>query len=122
MPSVLLPRLMTFLSAIQAVDVRPIVNRAVGARPGVGIDPYDRNRLGEFDSLSIALPHRFDDGSTIPTVVGVGIQQPNSQSVNILDTHASMREEAIVRREKLLRRRIVHVDRFAVWHVDTQYA
>jgi len=98
------------------------MNRAVGARPGIEIDPSDRNGLGEVDPLLTALSHRIDNGVTIPMVVGVGIQQPSSQIVDTIDSHASMREEAIIRRESLLRGRIVHVDRLAVWHVDTQCA
>ena len=55
-------------------------------------------------------------------VVGIGVQQPGSQIEDTIDSHASMREEAIIRRKSLLRGRIVHVDRLAVWHVDTKCA
>jgi hypothetical protein len=52
--------------AVQAVDIRPIMNRAVGARPGIEIDPSDRNGLGEVDPLLAAVSHRIDNGVTIP--------------------------------------------------------
>jgi hypothetical protein len=72
--------------------------------------------------LLVALPRRIDNGVPIPTLFGIGVQQPSSQIVDTVDSHASMREEAIIRCERLLRGRIVHIDRLAVWHVDTQCA
>jgi hypothetical protein len=48
--------------AVQAVNIRPIMNRAVGARPGIEIDPSDRNRLGEVDPLPAAVSHRIENG------------------------------------------------------------
>jgi hypothetical protein len=56
-------------SAVQAVNIRPIMNRAVGARPGIEIDPSDWNGPGEVDPLLAALSHRIDDGVPIPVVV-----------------------------------------------------
>jgi hypothetical protein len=48
LPRHLPPRLMPAPCAVQAVNW-PIMNRAVGARPGIEIDPSDRNGLAEVD-------------------------------------------------------------------------
>jgi hypothetical protein len=120
--SLLPPRLMPAPCAVQAVNIQPIMNRAVGTRPGIEIDPRDWNGLGEVDPLLAALSHRIDNGVPNPMLFGIGVQQPTSQIVDTIDSHASMREEAIIRRERLLRGRIVHIDRLTVWHVDTQCA
>ena len=83
--SLLPPRLMPAPCAVHAVNIRPIMNRAVGARPGIDIDPSDLNGPGEVDPLLAALSHRIDNGVTIPMVVGVGIQQPSSQIVDTIN-------------------------------------
>jgi len=50
------------LCSVQAVNIRPTMNRAVGARPGIEIEPIDRNGPGEVDPLLAAVPHRIDNG------------------------------------------------------------
>lgn len=52
--SLLPPRLMPVRCAVQAVNIRPIMNRAVGARPGIEIDPSNRNGPAEVDPLLVA--------------------------------------------------------------------
>jgi len=71
--------------AVQAVNIRPVMNRSVGARPGIEIDPSDRNGLGEVDPLLAALSHRIDNGVTIPMLAGLGVQQPSSQIVDTIN-------------------------------------
>ena len=71
--SLLPPRLMPVRCAVQAVNIRPIMNRAVGARPGIEIDPSNRNGPAEVDPLLVALPRRIGNHVTIPVVVRVAV-------------------------------------------------
>ena len=46
--------------AVQAVNIRPITNRAVGARPGIEIDPSNRNgpRVHLVSTIASRIPDR----------------------------------------------------------------
>jgi hypothetical protein len=87
--SLLPPRLMPVRCAVQDVNIRPIMNRAVGARPGIEIDPSNLNGPAEVDPLLVALPRRIGNGVPIPTLFGIGIQQPSSQIVDTVEFPAN---------------------------------
>ena len=115
--------------AEQALTVGGAVQRAVvmdhhdavGAGPACHVNPNDGHglRRAQIDTLAglLALGQHILGDAAI-----AAIENPSRQIIHPFDPHAAVREKAIVAREGMFRRRVMHVDRMGIGHVDADRA
>src|SRR5262249_16849794 len=101
---------------VVVVDVVPEMHSAVAPGPARQINPRNRPRMCQAD---VGARAAGDAGVDLaPAPAQVVLQQPGGKRAHVADAGATGGMETIVGAEQLTMRRVVHVDRMRIRHID----